>query len=272
MFIDDNFIANLSFARSLCKTLLPLGLTWHTAVSADIGRHDDLLDLMAEAGCRSLFIGFETLNSENLRMAGKRQNHVDEYESIITKIHERGMMVNASVVFGFDHDGPGVFERTTKWLIEQKLETMTAHILTPYPGTALYRRLLFEKRIFDHDLTHYNTSRAVFRPAKMSIDELESGYLDAYRKFYSWKSIWRRLPADRRRRTAYLLFNILYRKYGRAVSAIGRLGLMGTIGRLGALFSYPQLFRRPKDWEPRQDTLRTASPPLNGLKHVSRLR
>lgn len=241
MFIDDNFIANPGFARTLLPALRSLSLTWHTAVSADIGRHPDLLDVMAETGCRSLFIGFETLNPANLRSACKRQNRVDEYERIIDAIHQRGMMVNASVVFGFDEDGPDVFDRTTQWLIDRRVETMTAHILTPYPGTALHARWLADGRIIDHDLTHYNTSRAVFRPAKMTTADLETGYLRAYRRFYSWASILKRIPNDPRRRAAYLLFNICYRKYGRIASALGTLGWMRAIGRLAAKVAYPPL-------------------------------
>ena len=241
MFIDDNFIANPPFARRLLKALLPLGLTWHTAVSADIGRHDDIIDLMAASGCRSLFIGFETLNPASLRAANKQQNHIEEYERTVAKVHSRGMMVNASVVFGFDEDGPEVFDHTTRWLIDRKIETMTAHILTPYPGTALHSRLLAEDRILDHDLTHYNTSRAVFRPTGMTTKELEAGYLGAYRRFYSWRNIIRRMPVDTKRCAPYLLFNVFYRKYGNVFSALGAIGLMRSIGNLGARLSYPKL-------------------------------
>ena len=238
MFIDDNFIADPAFARELLKTLKPLGLTWHTAVSADIGRRDALLDLMAEAGCQSLFIGFESMNPKNLQATHKRQNVVEQYERTVTKIHERGMMVNASVVFGFDHDGPEVFDRTTQWLIEHKIETMTAHILTPYPGTVLYSQLQAEGRIFDHDLTHYNTSRVVFHPRNMTADELEKGYLGTYRRFYSWGSILERMPTRTVRCAPYLLFNICYRKYGKILAPLSRGGLMYFVGRLGRLLSY----------------------------------
>lgn len=246
MFIDDNFIADPSYARELLKAFRNLGLTWHTAVSMDIGRHDDIIDLMAETGCRSLFVGFETLNPENLRAANKRQNRQDQYEQVVAKIHDRGMMVNASVVFGFDEDKLCVFDETTQWLIDQKIETMTAHILTPYPGTALHSRLLAENRIFDHDLTHYNTSRVVFQPKGMTADELESGYLEAYRLFYSWRSILTRMPADRSRWMPYLLFNLCYRKYGRAFSALGAHGLMRFWGALGACLSFPALTGRTR--------------------------
>lgn len=238
MFIDDNFISDPAYARELLQAFKPLGLVWHTAVSADIGKRDDLLDAMAEAGCKSLFIGFESLNAANLKTVNKPQNNVEAYARTIEKVHARGMMVNASVVFGFDDDTPCVFDDTVDWLIGQRAETMTAHILTPYPGTQLHARLKAENRIVDHDLTHYNTSRAVFTPARMTPQELEAGYLRAYRRFYAWTSIVRRRPGDVRRITPYLLFNVGYRKFGGVASALGALGLMRAAGRMGARVSY----------------------------------
>lgn len=244
MFIDDNFIADPSYARQLLRALRRKGLTWHTAVSADIGEHDDIMDLMAETGCRSLFVGFESLNPASLRGVTKLQNRRDKYEDLVRKIHGHGMMVNASVVFGFDEDGPDVFDQTTDWLIDQAVETMTAHILTPYPGTRLHARLQREGRLLDHDLTHYNTSRAVFEPKNMTAAELESGYLGAYKRFYSWRSILARMPAAGACRTPYLLFNVCYRKFGRTLAAVAAAGLMRRFGALGACLSYPGLAGR----------------------------
>jgi radical SAM superfamily enzyme YgiQ (UPF0313 family) len=238
MFIDDNFAGSPERTRRLLRAMAPLKLTWHAAVSADIGRHGGLLDLMAETGCRSLFIGFETLNRDNLAACGKVQNRVEDYARTIEALHARGIMVNASIVFGFDGDGPGVFEETVDWLAARRVETMTAHILTPYPGTPVYRRMLAEGRIVDADLGRYNTAYAVFRPKRMTPAELESGYRRAYRSFYSWASVLRRLPPPGERRRAYLIFNLFYRKLGPAVGLLGRLGLMGALARLGRRLSY----------------------------------
>ncbi len=238
MFIDDNLIGDRRFARDLLRALRPLGITWHAAVSADVGRDAALLDLMCESGGQSLFIGFETVNERNIRACGKRQNKVSEYDRTIARIHERGMMVNASIVLGFDHDEPDVFDRTCRWLVSRRVETMTAHILTPYPGTALHRRLQAAGRIVDRDLRHYTTSRVVFEPAGMSAEELEAGYRRLYDEFYSWANILRRVPVHPRQRRAFLVFNLLYRKYGRYLAPLGRVRLMNALGRAAYRLSY----------------------------------
>lgn len=239
MFIDDNFIGSLPEARRLIDAMRPLRLTWHAAVSANIGRHEDLMDAMAQSGCRSLFIGFESINAQSVGAAGKHQNRVEAYGRLIRALHLRGIMINASLVFGFDEDGPDVFERTLRWLTASKIETMTAHILTPYPGTRLFERLAAQGRIIDYDWSHYNTSHVVFQPRQMTPQELRSGYLRMYEEFYSLAGILRRLPDNPRRCLPYLMFNLGYRKYGGILSNVaGRLGLMNVLGRLARRLSY----------------------------------
>jgi radical SAM superfamily enzyme YgiQ (UPF0313 family) len=148
------------------------------------------------------------------------------------------MMVNASMVFGFDHDEPDVFEHTLAWLVRNKVETMTAHILTPYPETVLYKRLLLEGRIVDFHPPHYNTSHVVFTPKNMTAEELYQGYLWIYNQVYSFRNIIRRLPDDRKQWLPYLFFNFGYRKFGKITSSIARLGLMNAVGKLARRLAY----------------------------------
>lgn len=240
MFIDDNFIGNVERTRALLQELIPMNLTWHAAVSADIGRHQDVLDMMAQAGCKSLFIGFESINRENLKQCSKFQNQVRLYNETIEKIHRLGMMVNASLVFGFDHDNYSVFPNTLRWLEENNVETMTGHILTPYPGTAFYNRLKWERRIIDYDYRHYNTAYAVFRPRKMSKEELEHGYKWIYSQFYSWKSILKRRPSwHSGQMTAYLTFAFIYRKFGNATCELSKVFGMRNLAKLARFAAYP---------------------------------
>jgi radical SAM superfamily enzyme YgiQ (UPF0313 family) len=196
---------------------------------------------MAESGCQSLFIGFETINRSNLKDCSKQQNKIESYSDTVKKIHDRKMMVNASFAFGFDSDDKNIFSDTLKWLEDNKVETMTGHILTPYPGTVMHERWLKEGRIFDRNLTHYNTANVVFNPAKMTAKELSDGYQWIYSKFYSWKSILKRIPKAKEQRIAYLEFALFYRKFGKISSWFGEKLGMRRMAKLATFLAY-----RPK--------------------------
>ncbi|MCF7957475.1 MAG: B12-binding domain-containing radical SAM protein [Phycisphaerae bacterium] len=238
MFIDDNFIGNIPWTRDFVRAITPMKLRWHAAVSSNIGQHLDLLDAMKTSGCESLFIGFESISRQSIASVKKYQNKIEDYQQLIKEIHSRGMMINASMVFGFDHDHPNIFQDTLEWLVSNKIETITAHILTPYPGTKLYNQLEKEGRIVDHDGTHYNTSKVVYEPKNMTREELYQGYLWIYKQFYSFKNIIKRMPATRSQRLPFLLFNLVYRKYGKIACQLARLGFMNRLGRLARRLSY----------------------------------
>jgi len=238
MFIDDNLIGNIKWLESFLEAISPLKVIWHSAVSTNIVHHPKLISKMAESGCKSLFIGFESINASSIKSANKGQNKVHEYEYLIKILHDNDIMVNASLVFGFDHDTTKTFKDTLDWLIQNKIETMTSHILTPYPGTKLYKRLENEGRIIDFDLSKYNTSNVVFQPSLMSRLELRNGYLKMYDEFYSLKNIINRRPDNKKLIAPYFMFNLGYRKYGKLTSTLGKLGLMNQIGKLGRRLSY----------------------------------
>lgn len=238
MFIDDNFIGNPQWTRRFIDAIRPLGLTWNAAVSANIISHLDLLDAMRASGCQSLFIGFETVNQASLDSVFKHQNRRHSFDRLVHEIHSRGIMINASLVFGLDHDGPDIFQTTLDWLVASRIETMTGHILTPYPGTALFKRMEEEGRIIDRDWSHYNTAHVVYQPRKMSRRELYQGYLWIYRRFYSLRNILKRQPLEPGQRLPYFLFNFGYRKFGKFTSALAGLGFMNGLGRLARRLAY----------------------------------
>jgi radical SAM superfamily enzyme YgiQ (UPF0313 family) len=238
MFIDDNFIGNMHWTREFIETITPMNLVWHAAVSTNIGRHPDLLDAMAQSGCKSLFIGFESINHHSIQSVNKTQNHCDQYDKIIRMLHQRDIMVNASMVFGFDNDTPQTFPDTLDWLVENKIETVTSHILTPYPGTKLFERFQKENRIIDTDWNHYNTAHVVFRPKNMTPEELYHGYRNLYDQFYSIVNIFKRMPQSTRLKIPYLLFNLGYRKFGKVTSLAAHFGLLNRMGTLARRLCY----------------------------------
>lgn len=237
LFIDDNFIGAPAYTRALLGEIRNLNLKWSAAVTTRILDYPDILDLMAETGCQSLFIGFESINNTALRGINK-DNQFEKYAELVEAIHGQGIMINASMVFGLDGDGPDVFAKTLDWLEKNRIETLTSHILTPYPGTTLYRRMEESGRIIDHDLSRYNTAHVVFEPEGMTVEELYKGYLWMYRKFYSLRSILRRMPTCKAQWKPYILFNLLYRKFGRFTSALSRVIPLRVLGRLAAWISY----------------------------------
>jgi len=150
-----------------------------------------LLEKAVDAGLRSLFVGFETLDAANLVEQRKYQNLRRDYARATDRLHDLGVMINGSFVFGMDGDDASVFDRTVEWAIERGIETATFHILTPYPGTALHTRMAAQGRMTSGDWDRYDTRHAVFRPTRMTAEELEHGYWTAYRNFYRWGSIVR---------------------------------------------------------------------------------
>lgn len=232
MFIDDNFNGNPRWTRKLLAAIRPLNLRWHCAVSINIAKDTELLDLMRDCGCMGLFIGFESISGGSIDSVHKVQNHIDEYERAIQEIHGRRIMINASFVFGLDEDTPETFSKTLDWIVKNRIETVTSHILTPYPGTKLYEQMRAAGRIVSEDLALYDTAHVVYTPRNLTAEELYKGYLWIYKKLYSWRNILRRVPKSRRQIPSYLLFNIFYRKYGRFTEWLCRFLTYERIGKI----------------------------------------
>jgi radical SAM superfamily enzyme YgiQ (UPF0313 family) len=207
-FLDDHLLGNPHFAGRLFDGLRGMGRVWQAAGTVQSVLKSGLIERAAASGLRSLFVGFETLDSANLIQQHKYQNLNRDYSAAIRRLHDLGVMVNGSFVFGMDADDCGVFARTVDWAVAQGIETATFHVLTPYPGTALYARMMSERRMHTFDWDLYDTRHAVFAPRRMTPAELERGYWWAYREFYSWQNILRSATAhpalaDRIRHLAY---------------------------------------------------------------------
>lgn len=238
MFIDDNFIGNPKWTKKLLKEIKPLKLKWNAAVTSNIVDMPELLDEMKESGCQSLFIGFESINSKSIDSVHKVQNSVNRYEKLVDEIHKRGIMINASFVFGLDEDDSSVFKNTLEWIVKNKIETVTSHILTPYPGTKLYSSLIDENRIVDFNLSNYNTAHVVYKPKNMTAEELYDGYLWIYKEVYTFKNIMKRLPKSKQQWIPFLAFNLFYRKFGKLTEVLCNIVSFENIGRFFRGVSY----------------------------------
>jgi radical SAM superfamily enzyme YgiQ (UPF0313 family) len=212
VFTDNNLGSDRDYLRALCQALRPLNKIWSAAVSLDITDDRAVLREMALAGCTGVFVGLETLSELNLAQANKRTPSPSDYARRIGILHDYGIQVNGSFVVGFDDDRKETFASLAQWIEDNRLECATFHILTPYPGTPLFRKLEAEGRLLHKDWSLYDTSHAVFRPKWMRPQELEQGYAWLYERLFSHASIWRRRPQDRQAVLPYLAMAYLYKK------------------------------------------------------------
>ena len=190
-FLDDHLLGDRRFAQALFEGMRGMGRLFQGAATVDSILRGDLIERAADAGLRSIFVGFETLSPLNLLSSNKRQNLGKDYKAVTNRLHSLGIMINGSFVFGMDDDDEDVFRRTVDWAIEQGITTSTFHIQTPYPGTALYARMQAQGRIVTSNWDLYDTRHVVYRPARLKPEVLKAGYDWAYREFYRWPSIAR---------------------------------------------------------------------------------
>jgi radical SAM superfamily enzyme YgiQ (UPF0313 family) len=207
-FLDDHLFGNPRFAAALFDGMRGMGKLWQAAATVEAVLGPKLVEKAAAAGLRSLFVGFETLDAGNLQDQNKPHNLGRDYAAAIRRLHDNGVMINGSFVFGMDGDDARVFDRTVEWAVKQGIETATFHILTPYPGTSLFQRMQDQERLLHRDWDLYDTRHTVFRPLKMSAETLEAGYWRAYRDFYKWSAVLRGALSharaiDRLRHAAY---------------------------------------------------------------------
>ncbi|RYY64907.1 MAG: radical SAM protein, partial [Chitinophagaceae bacterium] len=190
-FLDNHLLGNQRFASSLFAGMNGMGRLFQGASTVDAVLRGNLIEEAARAGLRSIFVGFETLSNANLAQSNKRQNQGRDYGEAIRRLHDLGIMINGSFVFGLDDDGPDVFARTVDWAVQQGLTTATFHILTPYPGTRLFADMENEGRILHRDWSKYDTRQVVYQTRGLDAVTLKKGYDRAYKDFYSWRNVWR---------------------------------------------------------------------------------
>jgi radical SAM superfamily enzyme YgiQ (UPF0313 family) len=202
-FADDNLIARRDHARLLMDRLKEHRLRWVCQAPITIARDESMLKDFALAGCHGIFIGFESLHKKNLDMMGKVQNKVEIYEECIGRIHDQGIGVYGSFVFGYDHDTVAVFDRFLEFANRSMMDGAFLPVLTPFPGTAVYRRLKAEGRILTEDWRYYDMATVVYRPKGMTVEELQEGFWKVNKGFYSLPSIFKRMfrPASIKRRS-----------------------------------------------------------------------
>ena len=211
-FVDDNIISNRTYAREMLTRLADFRFRWFGQASMNIARDPEILRLCQQSGCVGLFIGFESLSPETLAAVGKRVNRPDEYLEIVQRVHDHGIGIDGSFVFGFDTDDDGVFDRTVEFVLKAKLEVAYFSVLTPYPGTRLYQRLVQEDRLLTRDWSLYDANHVVFKPKPFTPDQLLENYHRALKQIYSIPAIFKRLWGTTAWKNFFYPMNIGFRR------------------------------------------------------------
>jgi radical SAM superfamily enzyme YgiQ (UPF0313 family) len=210
-FVDDNIAAHPGRAKELFKGLIPMRIRWGSQASITFAEDEELVALAAESGCHFLFIGLETMSRKALAEMGKSQNKVEKYDMAMRLLRKYNIHVMGAFVFGFDSDDETVFTDTLEFAMRNKIQVAQFAHLVPYPGTALYRNLLEQKRVepgfwFEPSWD----ARVVYEPKGFSAKRLTDLTHQVQREFYSYRSIFKRMYPHRHW-SYWFAFNLIYR-------------------------------------------------------------
>ena len=199
-FVDDNLFSDVPTLTRLLEAITPLRIRWTCQTTLDVTRDDRLLALMAKSGCMLALVGFESLSEKNLSQIGKKWNlKRGDYTNGIRKLHDHGIMIYGTFVFGYDDDKPDCFDRAVEFAVRSGFCIANFNPLTPTPGTALMSRLAREGRLLHERWwldARFRYGDATFVPRGMSPDELREGCWRARQSFYSYASIARRIGIE----------------------------------------------------------------------------
>ncbi len=197
VFCDDNFIGNPGYAKQLLKELIPLNnsfrqpLGFGSEMSLNLAKDEELLELLADANFREIFIGIESINKDSLRETHKLQNVQSNIAEDIKKIQSYGLPIRGSLIVGFDHDGKEIFDETFRFAQESCLALPSIRVLMAPPGTRLWKRLQNEGRLLKttkEGRFFGNPGTTNILPKKMSRIELHAGFLELRDKLYDWEN------------------------------------------------------------------------------------
>lgn len=210
---DADFFGNKERATALMRALKGRGVRWQAGVNSREALDERLLDLAAESGCFMLSVGFESISRETLRSVHKLQNSPEKYAALVEMIQRRGILVFGLFMFGFDTDDATIFDQTARFTVDAGYDVCAFSVLTPYPGTVSWFEMLRDRRIISFDWDKYDQGHIVYRPNKLTPEELREGHMAAYRQFYGWPSLLRRFPRDASRSRFYWsVYNLFFRR------------------------------------------------------------
>ena len=212
IFLDDNIIGDPHYAKELFRAIKPLKIKWGGQASISFVHDTELMRLAAGSGCIALFFGLESVSTIQLKKMRKSIKDIEKMGEAVKKIRDRGIHFHGSFVFGFDDDTTAIFPETLDFMNKHSISTASFNILTPYPGTRVYRQFKEEGRLLSDNWKYYDHSTVVFRPRNMSPYELQTGVIGIKKQYSRFPSIARRLPGNLKHPFIFLGANIAIRQ------------------------------------------------------------
>jgi radical SAM superfamily enzyme YgiQ (UPF0313 family) len=210
---DADFFGTPERPKEVMRALKGRKVRWQAGVTSKLAQDESMLELAAESGCSMLSIGFESISRDTLKSVHKHVNRPEQFAALVEKVHSYGIAVFGLFMFGFDGDDTDSFQATAKFNIEANYDACAYSVLTPYPGTLTWYEMKKANRIVSFDWEKYDQANVVYRPAKMSGEELRLGHISAYETFYSPSSILRRFPwGGKRNVIEWSIYNLFMKK------------------------------------------------------------
>lgn len=195
-FVDDNIVAVPGFARKLFDEITPLNIRWTSQGTLTMAQDVQFLRKMKKSGCDAILIGFESLDANNLEQMNKGWSlKLGEVDKLVKNIHDEGISIYATFVFGFDYDTLDSFKRALDFSMKHGFFMAAFNHLLPFPGTPLYNRLKDENRLLKEKWwleKEYRYGDIPYRPRNMKPEELSERCADVRREFYKFSSIFQR--------------------------------------------------------------------------------
>jgi len=212
-FWDDSPSCDLDWFNELLEQMIPLKKWWISQICLNVADNEKTLKLMKASGCKGVFVGLESVSEETLRGQKKENiNIVSEYKRQAKKLLEHGINFVGAIMYGFDQDTKdSLFIKTPEVLQDMGLTVLQTHMVTPYPHSSYFKMLAEEDRIISRETKYYNGFTVVHKPKNIHPADLQEGFIQTRKQFYSWRSIIKRLCKHRFSKIPdFLLWNFLY--------------------------------------------------------------
>ena len=230
IFLDDNILGDPERAKPILKGMAGMGLKWGGQANLRFAEDPELVKLVADSGCIGIFVGIETATGSYANLP--KNSGGSSAAELIRRVRDAGIVLEASLIFGFDDHDESIFDSTLRFLDDCSPGVATLNVLTPYPGTALFKQFDQEGRILHRDWRKYDHSQVVFRPKLMTPERLYRGWLEARKEVYRWPSISSRVLSSPKGWITTLGYNLLRRGGNLSAAELAALADLRTDGRV----------------------------------------